>query len=207
MRKSISRLMRIFRVPGVPPHCPLSPLRPEQEVPMKMAMMTTMATRSTASPSKHRRAQPISTRQLGQRIVAIDETGGPKATTEKPSLVDALVVFTVAAALNPIFPSPHLPPSVDQRTGRIINRFQTLSPLVAPNDQVGVIPACTWSEMGPGNQATQNMIQACNVSALSKANSMLGHVLERRFVLKTAAPSSIHSSVGPSTGGIGLQAR
>jgi hypothetical protein len=43
-------------------------------------------TRSTASPSKHRRVSQVATRQLGQRIVAIDETGGAKAPTEKHGL-------------------------------------------------------------------------------------------------------------------------
>jgi hypothetical protein len=43
-------------------------------------------TRSTAASLKHRRCWPFPARQLGLRIVAIEEIGGPKATTEKQAL-------------------------------------------------------------------------------------------------------------------------
>jgi hypothetical protein len=41
-------------------------------------------TRSTAASLKHRRCWAFPARHLGLRIVAIEEIGGPKATTEKP---------------------------------------------------------------------------------------------------------------------------
>src|SRR5215211_1975798 len=40
-------------------------------------------TRSTAASLKHRRCWAFPARHLGLRIVAIEEIGGPKATTEK----------------------------------------------------------------------------------------------------------------------------
>src|SRR5829696_3881645 len=42
-------------------------------------------TRSTAASLKHRRCWPFPARKRGLRIVAIEENGGPKATTEKSS--------------------------------------------------------------------------------------------------------------------------
>src|SRR6266851_9993988 len=41
-------------------------------------------TRSTAASLKHRRCWAFPARHLGLRIVAIEEIGGPKATTNKP---------------------------------------------------------------------------------------------------------------------------